>query len=51
MPDWSLINANVVDWANQYNGEKFHAILCDPPYGLNFMGKAWDSPENVAFHK
>jgi len=51
MPDWSLINANVVDWANQYNGEKFHAILCDPPYGLKFMGKAWDSPENVAFHK
>ena len=20
----------------------FHAVLSDPPYGLNFMGKAWD---------
>ena len=20
----------------------FDAMLCDPPYGLRFMGKAWD---------
>jgi site-specific DNA-methyltransferase (adenine-specific) len=19
-----------------------HAVVCDPPYGLKFMGKAWD---------
>jgi len=22
--------------------EHFDAVLCDPPYGLSFMGKAWD---------
>lgn len=22
--------------------ESFDAVLCDPPYGLSFMGKAWD---------
>jgi hypothetical protein len=24
---------------------KSHAILCDPPYGLEFMGKEWDKPK------
>jgi DNA modification methylase len=24
---------------------KVHAILCDPPYGLEFMGKEWDKPK------
>ena len=23
-------------------GERFHAVACDPPYALSFMGKAWD---------
>ena len=30
-------------------GVRVHAVVCDPPYGLGFMGKAWDSPDNVAF--
>jgi len=34
---------DVIDWALGYEGEKFHALLCDPPYELNFMGKDWDS--------
>ena len=24
---------------------KAHAVLCDPPYGLEFMGKEWDKPK------
>lgn len=35
-------HANVLDWARDYTGPKFHALLCDPPYELGFMGKAWD---------
>lgn len=27
---------------------KFHAVLCDPPYGIAFMGKAWDDPGGPA---
>lgn len=26
------------------------AVVTDPPYGLAFMGKGWDAPENIAFH-
>ncbi|KKL74514.1 hypothetical protein LCGC14_2064150, partial [marine sediment metagenome] len=38
----NLIHAEFVEWANKYNGPKFHAVLSDPPYGLKFMGKDWD---------
>jgi len=24
--------------------EQFHAVVTDPPYGLEFMGKEWDAP-------
>ncbi len=27
---------------------KFHAVLCDPPYGISFMGKAWDTAAGPA---
>jgi site-specific DNA-methyltransferase (adenine-specific) len=40
--------ANVLDWASEYTGPKFHAILCDPPYEMSFMGKSWDS-SGIAF--
>ena len=33
---------DVVEWAERYEGPRFHALLCDPPYGLGFMGKDWD---------
>ena len=42
-----VINRNVLDWCKEYSGEKFHALLCDPPYALNFMGKYWDN--DIAF--
>lgn len=31
------------------DGVRVHAVVTDPPYGLGFMGKAWDARENVAF--
>jgi site-specific DNA-methyltransferase (adenine-specific) len=30
-------------------GVRVDAVITDPPYGLGFMGKHWDSPETVAF--
>jgi len=33
---------DVMDFCRDYRGEKFHALLCDPPYELGFMGKKWD---------
>lgn len=44
-----VVNQDVVEWAESYEGEPFHAILCDPPYNYNFMGKDWD--DAVAMHK
>lgn len=46
MPD--IICADVLDWAATYQGPRFHALLCDPPYELGFMGKDWDR-SGVAF--
>lgn len=37
-----LVESEFVEWAKAYNGPRFHAVLCDPPYGLEFMGKDWD---------
>lgn len=47
-----VINADLIAylrgnrWLAQ-NGfiPKAHAIVCDPPYGLEFMGKEWDKPK------
>lgn len=39
---------DVLEWARTYDGPKFHALLCDPPYELGFMGKGWDA-QGVAF--
>ena len=25
------------------------SVVCDPPYGLGFMNKGWDAPDNIAF--
>ena len=30
-------------------GEVVQSIVTDPPYGLAFMGRKWDAPDNVAF--
>lgn len=49
---FQLINQPLEDWSKEYTGPKFHAVFCDPPYGLEFMGKEWDSfkkaPRRVA---
>lgn len=42
MVEWRIINSTVQDWALSYDGPPFHALLCDPPYELAFMNKAWD---------
>ncbi len=44
-----LINDDVMKWAAGYTGPKFHALLCDPPYELGFMGKDWDR-SGIAFN-
>jgi len=38
-----IVNKKLEDWSASYDGPKFHAVLCDPPYDYAFMGKSWDS--------
>lgn len=38
-----IVNGDIMRFAAHYHGPKFHAVLCDPPYELGFMGKSWDS--------
>ena len=45
-----IINDDILNWCKEYKGEKFMAMLCDPPYELNFMNKGWDNT-GIAFHK
>ena len=34
-----IINADAIQWAKEYEGELFHALICDPPYHLQSLGK------------
>ena len=53
---YQLVNESLEKWSASYSGPKFHAVLCDPPYGLEFMGKEWDKfdvrqPDDETFHR
>jgi DNA modification methylase len=48
MSNYKINHADIKEWARDYDGEPFDAILCDPPYELGFMGKSWDS-SGIAF--
>ena len=37
-----VVHADSFDWMRD-TAERFDAIVTDPPYGLSFMGKAWDN--------
>ncbi len=37
-----IIQADVMQWAADYEGPLMHALLADPPYEIGFMGKAFD---------
>lgn len=39
MADWQAVNADVLEWAAEYDGPEFHALFCDPPYHLTSITK------------
>lgn len=41
--------SDIMEWAANYSGPQFHALLCDPPYELGFMNKKWDGT-GIAFN-
>ncbi len=36
---YSIVEAEIVEWLKAYEGERFHAILSDPPYALISIAK------------
>lgn len=44
-----IYQSDIVEWLKNYDGPKYHAVLSDPPYGLAFMGKSWDTMSSKEF--
>ena len=42
MSVFRIDQGDVLEVLKGYPDNHFHGLLCDPPYGLNFMGKKWD---------
>jgi DNA modification methylase len=41
--EYTLHNGNSAEILKQYPANHFDSIVTDPPYGINFLGKSWDS--------
>lgn len=39
---WSVLDGDCIPTMHAMMVDSIDAIVCDPPYGLEFMGKAWD---------
>lgn len=42
MRRWTLFHGDCIERMRELDAESVHAVVTDPPYGLSFMGKAWD---------
>jgi len=40
---WQILHGNNVDHLRQFPDNHFNSIVTDPPYGIDFLGKAWDA--------
>jgi site-specific DNA-methyltransferase (adenine-specific) len=41
----TIVQGDILQWAAAYDGEPFHALLCDPPYHLTEIVKRFGSPD------
>jgi len=46
-----LMNGDCLDKLRQLEDNSVDSIVTDPPYGLGFMGKSWDTFDNSQFGK
>ena len=40
---WQVINGNSAEILKTYPDNSFDCVVTDPPYGISFLGKDWDS--------
>lgn len=43
----NIHTGDVLEWAAQYEGDPFHALLCDPPYHLTSINKRFSDPDSA----
>jgi len=43
-----IVNENSFDWLKNREDNSIDHIITDPPYLIDFMGKGWDSEDNIA---
>lgn len=43
MTAWRIIEGDCLEAMAAMDAESVDAVVTDPPYGIGFMGKAWDS--------
>ena len=50
---WKIHRADINTVLMPMESDQFDAVLCDPPYGLSFMGKGWDGtvPDATVWHR
>lgn len=48
--NYKIFDGSMLDMADVVANNSIDAIICDPPYELNFMGKGWDNT-GIAFQK
>jgi site-specific DNA-methyltransferase (adenine-specific) len=46
---WTVRHGDCLELLPELEPESIDSCVTDPPYGLAFMGRGWDSPDNVAF--
>jgi hypothetical protein len=44
MTTWKILQGECIDRMRELPEASVDAVVCDPPYGLEFMGKTWDAP-------
>ncbi len=49
---WQVLQGNCIEVMAEMEEASVDAVVCDPPYGIGFMGREWDSfsPARVAHH-
>lgn len=45
----TIIHGDCIEEMRKLDAESVDAVVCDPPYGLAFMGKEWDDYSPAAF--
>jgi len=50
MTTWNIVESELIEWLQAYDGPRFHAVLSDPPYALISITKRFGKDGSVPTH-